>query len=546
MYDNSNMMFFSTRCIWLDFDISQNKRKKRIEALYGKKRVIDDVDEAITCLSRAIDSLNQELLDQISNNNTYVFLLDVFCILNLIISYYEQEKKDRIKMMEVGFREKKFIDSITANRNIEKNIIDACNIWIENGVLHQSKLELIEEKTCTLNKELLLDLYLYGFSSQALSLLRLSKNLRENPFMGLIIDPRNDMPLNILKDHPIIYHNPAVGGNQSALYDKYEMQNIENMEVAKGFVKEYGISFSSYLGRIAYFKDTLLKGNVNAQLVMGKTEFINMVNSLEPSINGQTFFECVAINQEKVKSQLAAGEKTIWRMGVNQYRLELRPIVELTDGNVIVNYAACFQALNIWFSLCVNGGSCYRQTRKKDCLLKGMELRNKQLADRLLIKIQGILRNNYRATVDYLNVNYKRIFGIQEVDYGDYDIVFYSAERKELFLIESKYLSDSLNASGSINDYSKMFSPGGYYDHCRARCDLVRNNPEKMKSFINVSSNDSITVFFLFVSSKPLEIDLQDKDGIVTFLSLNTLDGFIKGKFSRKEDNEIVRPGIII
>ena len=89
------------------------------------------------------------------------------------------------------------------------------------------------------------------------------------------------------------------------------------------------------------------------------------------------------------------------------------------------------------------------------------------------------------------NVDYQRIFGQKEKNYGDYDIVFYVADKKELFLIESKYFSDSLNSSGLVNDYNKMFGKGGYYTHCRERYDLIMKEPEKIKSFINETDDIS-------------------------------------------------------
>ena len=66
-----------------------------------------------------------------------------------------------------------------------------------------------------------------------------------------------------------------------------------------------------------------------------------------------------------------------------------------------------------------------------------------------------------------------------------------------------------------ISDYEKLFRKDGYYDHCRARYDLVLREKEKMKAFLNVSDQEKITTHFLFVSSKPLEIEFQDNDGIV-------------------------------
>lgn len=49
------------------------------------------------------------------------------------------------------------------------------------------------------------------------------------------------------------------------------------------------------------------------------------------------------------------------------------------------------------------------------------------------------LNNHYKATFDEIDVRYDRIFGVKDFDYGDFDLVFYSQENNELFLIEAKF-----------------------------------------------------------------------------------------------------------
>lgn len=110
----------------------------------------------------------------------------------------------------------------------------------------------------------------------------------------------------------------------------------------------------------------------------------------------------------------------------------------------------------------------------------------------------------------------------------------------EVFLIESKYFSDSLNSSGMVTDYTKMFELEGYYDHCRRRYDLVLSEPEKLKEFIG--TNDKVSVHMLFLSSKPIEMEFQDDDGVVTFLSLGIFEKYIEGKLISGETDEIMRP----
>lgn len=156
-----------------------------------------------------------------------------------------------------------------------------------------------------------------------------------------------------------------------------------------------------------------------------------------------------------------------------------------------------------------------------------------------------VLQSNYNASFDEIDVKYDRIFGHREVDYGDYDIVFYSEEANELFLIEAKFFSDSLNSSGIITDFHKLFKDNGYYEHCRRRYDLVCQEPEKIKAFVE-TSNEKIAAHFLFVSSKPLEIEIQDKDGIVTFLSLNCFEQYLHGKILDEKGEKVIRPIHII
>ena len=64
--------------------------------------------------------------------------------------------------------------------------------------------------------------------------------------------------------------------------------------------------------------------------------------------------------------------------------------------------------------------------------------------------------------------------------------------------------------------------------------------PEKIKQFIGVS--DPIKAHFLFVSSKPLEIEFQDKDGVVCFPCLSIFDDYIEGKLLPEVGEQPVRP----
>ena len=95
-----------------------------------------------------------------------------------------------------------------------------------------------------------------------------------------------------------------------------------------------------------------------------------------------------------------------------------------------------------------------------------------------------------------------------------------------------------------VNDYNKMFNEGGYYEHCKKRYELFLAEPDLMKKYIGVDSN--ITVHLLFISSKPLEIELQEDGENVVCLSLSIFKKYITGNLISEDGTEIVRPTILI
>ncbi len=69
---------------------------------------------------------------------------------------------------------------------------------------------------------------------------------------------------------------------------------------------------------------------------------------------------------------------------------------------------------------------------------------------------------------------------------------------------------------------------------------MVLAEPEKIKNFIG--TEEEISVHMLFLSSKPIEMEFQDKDGIVTCLSLGIFEKYIEGKLISGETDEVMRP----
>lgn len=539
-------MFFQTRPFWRCMGVPDEKFKNRFEEFFGQSEIeITERDNAIKLLLNVVSTIQERILYRLKNENSYDMLMKLYYIFDEVHSFYLKEKESRVKLSELNIDKPNVIDTFIENRDIMRNIIDACNIWIENAILYQHNVDTMAEakdRGFSMDIDLLLDLYLYGFASQGVSLLTLSKNTGQELFYGLKITPKRNTPAEILKYHPIIFFNTAIAGNQNILVEKPLTPDANDTSFGKGFLKTYGVEFLLFLAVIKSFQDDVLRGDDKSLTVISREYFIYLVeNYTNPKVDGNAFYESFVLTKEKVKQQLRKNEDVIWVMGTNKERHELRPFIGLEDGNVLISYGATEQAKQLWVSYFSNGGMCY--TNKSDHLSNAMNSRNQELSDILVDKIREMLNNVYTPKIDEKDVKYQRIFGERDINYGDFDVVYYSEQSKELFLIEAKYFSDSLNSSGLVTDYKKLFEKDGYYDHCRRRYDLVMSEPDKIKSFIGV--NEDISVHLIFLSSKPIELELQDTDKIVTFLSLGIFEKYIAGKLIN-EDNSIARPIHII
>ena len=539
-------MFFQTRPFWRCMGVSDEKFKNRFEEFFGQSEIeITERDNAIKLLLNVVSTIQERILYRLKNENSYDMLMKLYYIFDEVHSFYLKEKESRVKLSELNIDKPNVIDTFIENRDIMRNIIDACNIWIENAILYQHNVDTMAEakdRGFSMDIDLLLDLYLYGFASQGVSLLTLSKNTGQELFYGLKITPKRNTPAEILKYHPIIFFNTAIAGNQNILVEKPLTPDANDTSFGKGFLKTYGVEFLLFLAVIKSFQDDVLRGDDKSLTVISREYFIYLVeNYTNHKVDGNAFYESYVLTKAKVKQQLRKNEDVIWVMGTNKERHELRPFIGLEDGNVLISYGATEQAKQLWVSYFSNGGMCY--TNKSDHLSNAMNSRNQELSDILVDKIREMLNNVYTPKIDEKDVKYQRIFGERDINYGDFDVVYYSEQSKELFLIEAKYFSDSLNSSGLVTDYKKLFEKDGYYDHCRRRYDLVMSEPDKIKSFIGV--NEDISVHLIFLSSKPIELELQDNDKIVTFLSLGIFEKYIAGKLIN-EDNSIARPIHII
>lgn len=538
---------FMTRTFWLEMNVPNTVVLDKYKEYFGEKRLsIDDRAKAVTYLSQIVGKLQEKFVARLKEDNVKNVVKDFYKILDEVWHFYFKQKEARNELTKLRANDSKIGDTFELNRNIALNVIDATNLWLENCILYQEKIKRpYDTKSFEVNKDLFVELYIYGATSRALSLISMSKKFGERKlFYGINVDINKDEPLEIIKYHPIIYFNPLLLGNQNNIpITAKELEKSDESGFGIGFKEEYGISFLYAMKTISTIECEMLKKGKYAFTVVEKKYFLQWIEHYTSGLmDANLFFECFSIDKEKIQTHLRKQEPIIWIMGANKYRHEIRPIICFDDDTVAISYAALEQAKQLWLSIFSNGGMAYSTT--EDELTKAIEKRNEELSDKLVDILREKLRNHYFAEFDEIDVQYYRIFGEKNYNYGDYDLVFYSKQEKELFLIEAKFFSDSLNNSGMISDYEKMFKKNGYYDHCRKRYELVLKEPQKMKDFIGAT--EKVKVHCLFVSSKPLEIEFQDEDEIVTFPCLSIFDDYLEGKLLPEVGDTPVRPVHII
>lgn len=537
---------FMTRTFWLEMKVPNTLVQNTYKKYFGEEpRIIEDSAEAITYLSQIVGSLQNNFVARLQFDNPKNVVKDLYKILDEVWRFYFRQKEERHELGKLRTNSD-IEDTFATNRNMARNVIDAINLWLENCVLYQDTLCVsYDSKSFDMNNELFVELCIYGSASRALSLISMSRKFGEKElFYGVSVNIHNDEPLEILKYHPITYFDHLLTGNQNAIpMTKQDLENAAESDFGKAFESEYGIDFLYALRTFSTLESELLQGGKYAFTVVPKDYLVSWINDYTDGlVDGSRFIDCFALTKDKVKQHIRKQDPIIWVMGSNKYRHEIRPMICFDDDYIAVSYTALEQAKHLWVSIFSNGGMAYSSS--KDKLTNAIEKRNEELSDKLVEILREKLRNHYSPGFDEIDVQYYRIFGEREYNYGDFDLVFYAPDVKELFLIEAKFFSDSLNNSGVISDHEKMFKEKGYYEHCRKRYDLVLSEPQKVKDFIGVT--EDIKVHCLFVSSKPLEIEFQDEDGIVTFPCLSIFDDYLEGKLLPEVGDIPVRPVHII
>lgn len=534
---------FMTRTFWLEMNVPMNLVNQTYKKYFGTdKKVIEDRKEAIEILSSIIGQMQSQFVNWLKSENPNAVIKDLYKVLDECFNFYIKQKTARKKLVELSVSDDSIVEVFIRNRNMAQSVIDSVNLWMENCLLFQEAIEKpYDNESFEINQELFIDLYIYGTVSKVLSLLNLSKKFGEkNLYYGISITPDNEEPIEILKYHPVIHFNTLLMGNQDAFQVSInEYKNASASAFGKGFKDEYGVDFILALRTMSTLQADMLHNGKYAYTVVDKNQFIQWINKYTGGqVDGELFFETFTLTKNNIDSQLKENDPIVWIMSVNKYRHEIRPFICLENERIAISNMAMEQAKHLWLSYFANGGMIYSNCA--DSLTIAIEERNEELSEKLVTMLREKLRSHYDSGFDEIDVQYDRIFGLRDYNYGDYDLVFYAKDVNELFLIEAKFFSDSFSNSGIITDYEKMFKKKGYYEHCRKRYDLVLSEPDRIKQFIGVSGD--VNVHFLFVSSKPLEIEFTDQDGIVTFPCLANFDDYLEGKLLPEIGDVPVRP----
>ncbi len=538
--------YFSTRPFWIT---AGTNPKNIFEKYLGNETLkIHSITESINFLSKVISMLKKDIDIYLEHKSNDLILRKLIILFNVTYEFYYEDRKVREKYVENNLSS--INDILADNRNIPLTLINGINLMIENFILssdfEDGNVKISNDSNILsdlIDVELMKIVYLYSLASQFYTLLHISKNNKNYLYCkGIEINPQNDIPINGIILHPLVYSSPLKLGNQNVFMPKDERSYIENLNesvIGIGFKKSYLIDVLEVIDCLNYTKKCVRDKRLLR--VVSKNSLKDILNKKFSNETVDNLFKHFTLTKDKLGEHITVKEPYIYKMGCNKNRLEIRPLIELDNNFMYISVAIIERAINLWYSMIMNGTNPYTgiAVGRGDILIDSFAKREEELGEIFNGKLFELLESKYPNCIyKGKNIDYDRIFGKLEKDYGDFDIIYYN--NNELFLIEAKYFSDSYTANSVVNDFNKMFVyEKNYYDHCRARYDLVMKEPRLMKNFIG--ANLEINVHCLFISSKPLEIEFQDEDGIVTFLSFSNFTDYLDGRLLT-EDGEVLRP----
>lgn len=216
------------------------------------------------------------MINSIKNENACYLIRDLYKILDEAFHFYIRQKEARKKLCELNIQDASILDVFEENRNKSCYVIDSVNLWLENCTLLHNNVSDCKDSSFNQNNELFVEMYIYGLASQALSLISMSKKFGDQEmFTGIIVHPDEDVPVQLVKYHPVIYFNTAMVGNQNVLIEDNELANADDSLFGKGFFETYGVGFIYSLRIMSTFQAEMLHNGKFAMMVIDKEQFIS-------------------------------------------------------------------------------------------------------------------------------------------------------------------------------------------------------------------------------------------------------------------------------
>lgn len=386
--DSDGNMFFATRDFWIEAGV--NQLPVFIQYLGNEEQKMESITEAVAFVKPVLDRLSDELILQIKSTNTDLMLRKLFVLYEDTYAFYCKDRKTRTELSKIN---SDFSDlTLESNRNITLTLLDGLSIMIENCVAfqheekgeHRERINL-ESADDLFDSDLLLKIYLYALVSQYYTVLNLSKNAKRNYMYcsGITVNPNSKVPIEGVVYHPLRYTSVLLAGNQNALAPKDEKAfygRLNSTPIGKGFQSKYGIGFLEVMAAF----NVLEKGRQSGRAtILSVDELKKYIARCTHGINPDNLLEHFSITKSKLQLYISDKEPYIFRVGCNQYRLDIRPIVLLDNGSAYISIATLSKARNMWVNYAVNGGRPYTgiEVGHGDTVIDGFGKREEELGN---------------------------------------------------------------------------------------------------------------------------------------------------------------------
>jgi len=205
----------------------------------------------------------------------------------------------------------------------------------------------------------------------------------------------------------------------------------------------------------------------------------------------------------------------------HKYRLDMLPLILINDEIHIVK-GLIHYSQQYWRNVYNQGIAPYN---KKDSITTAIPKVIEKITQKMVNDIEVELKSVNETFRTDTNVEYHDIFGKQEVNYGDFDIIAVDDTKKIILNIEAKYLVTSLTGSGLENNYKNFYNKDGYAFKCNRRNEFMLKHEKIFRNYFNATD---YTIHNLMVISKPMDIRIKDDKYNFETIHFQALKDYIK------------------